>query len=345
MMEIRKTVLAEGIPSIYAVSLAEAGGRPCCIAASEERDGETLLVDCETEEVFPLPGSPGGVMAFVPAAGESAVLSIESFFPVFDSAGARIVKTVLHRREGGISAERQILTQAPYVHRIALLQEEDGAYLAAGILCRRKARSDDWSMPGSMQIAPYRPDADQLTLETVYDGVFKHHAMQVRKNAAGHDDLYFGGTEGCFRTTRLKGSWVTERILDVPTSDIALLDLDGDGREELAVIEGFHGDSAAVFKEDGGGYRRALDLPAAFGHVLWAGTLLGAPALIVGCRAGRKELTLYRLRPGRGGSIEIAEQTQLDQGGAPAQIFVQEDRNMILATNHDTGELVKYSLS
>lgn len=345
-MKIEKKVLAKDVPFLYAVGLAEIDGRPCYITSSENRGGQAFVVDCETEERFPLPEGPGGVMTFVPAAGESAVLSIEGFFPVFDSAAARIVKITLHRRGNGVTAEKRVLADAPYVHRIAQLREEDGMYLAAGLLCRHKARSDDWSTPGSLQIAPYRADADRLALETVYDGVFKHHAMQVRKNAAGYDDLYFGGTEGCFRTVRRNGTWVTERILDVPTSDIALLDLDGDGREELAIIEGFHGNNVAVFKEDGSGeYRRALDLPDAFGHVLWTGTLLGAPALIVGSRAEARELTLYRLRAAANGALEVARQTELDRGGAPAQILVREDENVLLTTNHDTGELVKYSLA
>ncbi len=48
--------------------------------------------------------------------------------------------------------------------------------------------------------------------------------------------------------------------MDIPTSDIEFWDLDGDGREELAVIEGFHGNNVAVFKEEMGSYVRALDL-------------------------------------------------------------------------------------
>lgn len=344
-MNIARSVLAAGIPFLYAVGMAQIDGRPCYIASSESRGGQALAVDCGTGEVLPLPDGPGGVMTFVQAAGESAVLSIEAFFPVFDSAGAKIVKTVLHRAGGRVAAERRVLAEAPYVHRIAQLREEDGVYLAAGILCRQKAFSDDWSSPGRLQIAPYRPDMRHLALETVYDGIWKHHAMQVRRNQAGYDELYFGGAEGCFRTVRRQGAWVTERILDVPTSDIVLCDLDGDGREELAVIEGFHGDNVAVFREAEGGYRRVLDLPAAFGHVLWGGTLLGAPALVVGSRAREKELALYRLQAGPAGTLEVAERTEIDRGGAPAQILVREEDGVILATNHDTGELVRYSLS
>ena len=169
--------------------------------------------------------------------------------------------------------------------------------------------------------------------------------MQVKSGADGYDELYFGGTEGCFRTIRRNGQWVTTQLLNVPTSDIALWDLDGDGQEELAIIEGFHGCNVAIFKEKCGGYVRVLDLPAAFGHVLWAGPILGEPALLVGSRAARKELTLYRLQTEAGGKLSVVMQEELDQGQAPAQITVMEDARTLLTTNHDVGELAKYTLS
>lgn len=345
MMNVEKKVLVDGVPFIYAVSLVEVDGRPYYAAASENREGKAFLIDCETEEVFSLPDGPGGIMTFVKAAGESAMFSIEQFFPVFDSALAKIVKTDLHRSGDQIMAVRRVLAEVPYVHRIAQLQEADGTFLAAGILCKHKERSDDWSTPGSLKIGRYDPNMEQLSLETVYEGVFKHHAMQIRKNEAGCDELFFGGTEGCFRTVRSRQDWVTERLLDVPTSDIAIFDLDGDGQEELAIIEGFHGDNVAVFKEEKGGFHRVLDLPASFGHVLWSGTLLGAPALVVGSRANGKELILYRLKRGADGRMSVVQQTELDRGQAPAQIWVGENTGPIIATNHDVGELAKYSFS
>lgn len=45
-------------------------------------------------------------------------------------------------------------------------------------------------------------------------------------------------------TTRKNGTWETRQILDVPVSDIVCYDLDGDGMDEIAIIEGFHGDKA-----------------------------------------------------------------------------------------------------
>ena len=345
MLDVKKTILADGIPFLYAAAQVMVDGRRYYVVSSENPGGKALLIDAETEECFLLPDGPGGVMTFIQAPGESAMLSIEEFYPVFNSASAKIIKTELHRQGGSIKVKKLVLAEVPYVHRISLLREADGLYLAAGILCRQKACSDDWSTPGSLKIGKYDPNAWHIELETVQDGIFKHHAMQVKPGADGYDELYFGGTEGCFRTVRQNGQWVTEQLLDIPTSDIEFWDLDGDGREELAVIEGFHGNNVAVFKEEMGSYVRALDLPAAFGHVLWAGPILGRPALIVGSRAERKALTLYRLQAGDDGKLFVEQQAELDQGQAPAQITVLEDGRTLLTTNHDVGELAKYTLS
>lgn len=344
-MNVEKKILAQGIPFIYAISQVEVDGRPFYVASSENRGGKAFLIDCGTEEMFSLPDGPGGVMNFVRSAGESAMFSIEEFFPVFDSATSKIIKVELHRIGDKIVAEKRILAEEPYVHRISQLQEADGTFLAAGILCHHKERGDDWSSPGCLKIGRYEPDMKQLLLETVYDGIFKHHAMQVVKNADGYDDLYFGGTEGCFRTTRQGMTWLTEKLLDVPTSDIAVFDLDGDGQEEIAIIEGFHGNHVAIFKQIDGAYCRVLDLPVSFGHVLWCGMLLGEPALVTGSRSDKQDLSLYRLRSNRDSILDVVQKTELDSGQAPAQIFVQEESGVIIATNHDVGELVKYSLS
>lgn len=87
------------------------------------------------------------------------MLSIEEFYPVFNSASAKIIKTELHRQGGSIKVKKHVLAEVPYVHRISLLREADGLYLAAGILCRQKACSDDWSTPGSLKIGKYDPNA------------------------------------------------------------------------------------------------------------------------------------------------------------------------------------------
>lgn len=343
-MEIRKEVLLEDVPGLYAVGNVTLRGERYYAAASENRDGEAFLVHEASGKAMQLKGGAGGVMAAIGLAKEDALLFIEEFYPVFDSGTAKVIKVEPDTGDDGKAAcRRTVLGEVPYVHRIAHLHEEDGDYIAAGKLCKFKAFPDDWSTSGTMEIGRYTQDRCAVNFEPVFDGIFKHHAMYIKKNQDGYDDLYYGGEEAVFCTTRKSGVWVTKKLLDVPASDIVYEDLDGDGKEELAIIEEFHGNRVSVFKVRDGVFRRELELPLSFGHVLWGGTFLKRPGLIAGSRSGEKTLTLYRFRT-TDGHLAVSEETEIDRGQAPAQIVVNETENGadIVAANHGMKQLVRY---
>ena len=81
MLDVKKTILADGIPFLYAAAQVMVDGRRYYVVSSENPGGKALLIDAETEECFLLPDGPGGVMTFIQAPGESAMLSIEEFYP------------------------------------------------------------------------------------------------------------------------------------------------------------------------------------------------------------------------------------------------------------------------
>lgn len=344
-LEIERKVLLDRISGLYGVAEITLLKKQYYAAASENRNGPVFLIDQLDDQVFPLEGGAGGVMNLVDVPGENAMLSIEGFYPVFDSAAAVIEKIGLNRENDQILTKRRVLTPAPYVHRIGMLHEADGLFLAAGILCAKKDFQEDWSSAGSLQIGRYSPD-EEFSFETVHHGIFKHHAMQTVSNREGFDELYFGGTEGCFKVTRKAGQWICEQVLDIPTSEIVVYDLDGDGERELAVIEGFHGNNVAVFRNINGRYERVLDLPIQFGHVLWGGDILARPGLISSSRDGDKALYLYRLKRGAGTTMELSERIAIDQGQAASQILVCQRTGSIqvIAANHGAGQLVRYTL-
>ena len=84
MLDVKKTILADGIPFLYAAAQVMVDGRRYYVVSSENPGGKALLIDAETEECFLLPDGPGGVMTFIQARGESAMLSGEEFYPVFN---------------------------------------------------------------------------------------------------------------------------------------------------------------------------------------------------------------------------------------------------------------------
>ena len=123
-MECRKNELVKDVPGLYAVADVTLDGKEYYAAASENRGGRVYLVDPVTQKATELFGGQGGVMAILDVKGENAVLFIEEFYPVFDSATAKVIKADLEKKDDGYEiSKRTVLAEIPYVHRISLLQE------------------------------------------------------------------------------------------------------------------------------------------------------------------------------------------------------------------------------
>ena len=103
-MKVEKEILMGQIPGLYAVGEILLDKELYYAAASENRGGGLYLVHSMTKEISELQGCQGGVMAVLGAAQERAILCIEEFYPVFDSAGAKIVKAELERTGKGWAA-------------------------------------------------------------------------------------------------------------------------------------------------------------------------------------------------------------------------------------------------
>lgn len=345
-MAASKKILINDMPGLYAVATVTLGGEPYYAAASEQKNGLLAVVNCATDEVHWIEGGKGGVMGLMNSVKENRLLSIEEFYPGFDAPHSRIVEIALEMKDGKWhTASRRELAEVPYLHRLALIRESDGWYLAAGKLTTGKDFTDDWSRGGTLEMLAF--DGEQVTgRETVHEGLFKHHAMLTERTPGG-DILYFGGTEGTYSAVRENGRWKIERLLDVPTSEIVYEDLDGDGDRELAVVEEFHGDKLAIFKRWGDeGFERVLEYPLKLGHVLWGGTLAGKTCLVSGSREGDRELTIRTFKTGSDGEMALAEETTLEEGGGPSQVSVRDlgDGGEILVSNYALAQLAKFTL-
>ena len=244
-MKTEKQILIQKMPGLYAVGQAVLDGEAYYIASSEAVNGPVAIINAETKEIHEIHGGRGGVMGIIPSVKENRLLSIEEFYLGFNAPHSKIIEISLEKNNGKWDAvSRKTVAEVPYLHRISLLSEPDGYYIAAGKLCRKKAFTDDWSSGGVLQMLAY--DGEEVTgCEDVEEPIFKHHAMLAEHNDGG-DILYYGGTEGTFRTIRENGAWKTEKMSSLPTSEIVFTDLDGDGERELAIVKEFHGDAAVV---------------------------------------------------------------------------------------------------
>ncbi len=344
-MAASKKILINDMPGLYAVATVILDGEPYYAAASEQRNGLVAVVSCATDEVHWIEGGKGGVMGLMNSVKENRLLSIEEFYPGFDAAHSKIVEITLEKKDGRWqAASRKELAEVPYLHRLALIRESDGWYLAAGKLTTGKDFTDDWSRGGTLEMLAF--DGEQVTgRETVHEGLFKHHAMLTERREEG-DILYFGGTEGTFAATRENGAWKIRQLLDAPTSEIVYEDLDGDGERELAIVEEFHGDKLVIFKKWGDGdFERALEYPLKLGHVLWGGTFAGQMSLVSGSREGSRELTIRTFTPDAEGGIALAQETTVEEGGGPSQVSVRDlgEGGEILVSEYALGQLAKYT--
>ncbi|EEG75069.1 hypothetical protein [[Clostridium] hylemonae] len=339
-MEIRKKRIAH-LEKVYAVTAVRVDGREFCMAASENRGGTCLLIDPESEECFTVWNGPGGVMSLVPLKEEQAVLSIEGFYPVYDSKEAAVCKTVLAFRDGKLTTDKTELCRLPYVHRIGIVNGDGKTFLIASTLCNDKAYVEDWNHPGAVYVGEYVKGCP-VSLTCLYEGLTKNHGMYIKEdNSCAH--IFVGAAEGILHLCKA-GAWSARLWKAGETSDVWLEDVDGDGNDEIAAIQGFHGDRIRFLRRQGERYCCIGELPVQFGHVLWAGELFGELYIIGGSRAGDKALSFYRVERKK---KPVFVPVYCDFGTGAAQIAVVRGKRSarIFAASHGEDAVDMYTLS
>ncbi len=274
---------------------------------------------------------------------DNAFLGIQEFFPVFQSEGAGVV---LSEWVDGQWRTRRVF-DLPFIHRFEVISVEGRNFVLAAALCENKAFRDDWSKPGALYVAEIPSDLSrQWPLKQIMTGITRNHGM-CRSRLKGRDVVLVTGAEGVFAVRvpeRVQEGWVIDHLMPQEVSEAVAFDLDGDGNEEIVTIEPFHGDKLRVYKDTGSGYSQVYEHEIAFGHALWAGELLGKPAILVGNRGGGKDLAC--LRPGSA-DLSAFDNTEIDAGVGPTQflVFDTPEGKCLLSANHGAGEVALYTFS
>ena len=326
----------------YSITVMEYSGRKYCVSASEERDGEIVMIDTETKEVSRITGLDGGVMAIIPIPEENgAFLAIQRFYPVFDSRGAQVVCCRLPEAAAPeMKAEVKLVADIPFVHRIALTGKPGSRKMIAATLCRDKEFVDDWSQPGS--VYEYTLDGEmQVTgKRTLIEGIFKNHGMYTYEKQGG-SYILVSGNEGVWA---IDGNGGVQKLSGEPVSDLCMYDVDRDGMDEMVCIAPFHGDHMNVFKKEKTGWSCTADEPIRFGHAIWSGMCGGAPVILSCSRDGDKCTRLYR--PEWEGEELRMETLDVDEGVGASNIYVEEKDGVVVlyAANHGIGEVARYTI-
>lgn len=335
--------------SITPVPGTEKDGLPAFLAGSED-DGELLLFEPPDFSPRVIAREPGGFIsvAVLRRDGRLHVVASTLFKPGFDAADSSLRLYPLDRGECPPST---LVAHIPFAHRVAVLNHAGRDLLLVSTLCAAKTHKEDWTQPGGVHLAVAPADIGQpWPLRQIVSGLNKNHGMDFallgRERRPG---FLLSAMEGLFfmpLPADPDGPWPVEPVFAGENSDAIAFDWDGDGKPEVFSISPFHGNVLSVHRRAGDAWRRTLihdDL--ALGHIVWAGNLLGAPALLAGSRRGRRELRLYR--PAADGGIDPAYEL-IDEGIGPTQIAVLPlgpERAVLYVAAHGIDEVRIYELS
>lgn len=332
----KKHVIA--LPAVYATAEVQLSGKRYFVAASEARDEHVYLIDPETLSCSDLWVGDTGVMNVVQIPQRDELLAITKFYPIFQSKEAAIC----HLKPGaeGYLHPWDITEKLklPFCHRIGIVQNDNGLFVIGCQLCRDKDFQEDWTQPGSIWMAPIPDTADgEWQLTEVFTGLTKNHGLFIQNG----NQVYICSEDGVllFDMSRYHAGdqLLPTLISTTPTSDIWIQETPA--ACFAGTIEPFHGNTAAVYRMKEQSFEKAAEFPIDFGHVVWAGSVFGQNALILGNRGGERALELV--------FWETGERLPLDSDIGPTQITViQEGEQVtILSANHGAGSVDLYILT
>ena len=313
------------------VMLASEGEGPCIVWEAPNYDKSHAIWE-----------KPGGTMSIVPIKGtDGEFLAVQKFFRMYDWEEAKIVhvKPLENQKH-----EVKDLLLLPYVHRFDLLTVHGKHYFIGCTLATKKKDKDDWSNPGKIWVGEFDGKAI-INVKILKEGLTKNHGYS-RLSLNGQDVGLVTAEEGAFVVTppaQPGQEWKVEQIMDWPISDIAAIDIDGDGELEFATIEDFHGCYFRIYKKINGSFTKVFEHPEVteFYHVVVAAKLAGKPVFIGGCRRGKQQLFYVQTTSQHPLKLEA---TLIEEGVGPSNVHVvnEEKRDIIVSANRETAEAALY---
>jgi len=340
-MRIERRFLA-GMNRCYAATHIDVDGQTRILLATEGEGPCLAWVGPDHEGPHTVWAGPGGTMSMVPIPGTNGeFLAVQKFFRMFEWEEAKLV----HVKPAGDGSYR--VTDAlhlPYIHRFDLLPVRDRLYFIGCTLATRKASREDWSSPGKIFVGEYR-GAGPLQVSVLKDGLTQNHGYS-RLERDGRVSSLVTCREGAYEVTPPQqpgADWGVRQFMDWPISDIAAIDIDGDGELEFATIEPFHGSHFRVYKRVDGVYRKVYEHPevSEFYHVVVGTTLAGKPVFVGGCRRGRQQLFYVHALQNAPGVLQAEV---IEEGVGPSNVHVMHEpgRDIIVSANREKAEAALY---
>lgn len=339
-MQVKKKHL-ENMHRCYSVSNVKFDDKNHLFMASEDPNvGCNMYYGKDFKQKQNVWMAPGGCMSIVTIPNkEKEILAVQEFYLKVSDSQAKIVW-------GKLIDDKWVFTDfihLPFVHRFGILNRDGVNYLAAATIATSKERKDDWSVPGRIYVGrlPEKP-TDSIKLEVLVEGLYRNHGLW--KTQENHIDVaYFGSDQGIIKVTppsKENQQFQVEPILQTPVGEIAVIDIDGDGQNEIMTIEPFHGNTIQIYKKIDGSFRKVwqYDQEIDFAHALAGAKLCGKNVFVCGVRRCSCELFIVAYDAG---DYHV---TTIDKGAGPANLCVinEKGRDIIAAANHTAGEAAIY---
>lgn len=345
-MQVTKRVLGK-LEKAYALTPILYQGQPHFLVASE-LEKPCLLFDCEGTQQDVVWEKPGGVMSMVYVPGTNGQFLTTHKFYSFNDAAESVISVVTPASPK--NWEIRTVAKLPYVHRIDIIQRGGVSYLIA---CQLKSDSEydnDWRFPGNVYVAELPENLltlqEPLHLELLKSDLPYNHGY-YRIEEAGVPSCIISAETGIFQfepPAYRGGEWSIRLLSSDPTSDAVLLDIDMDGEPELCAISPFHGDTVRIYKKQQDSYEAIYqcDSLLPFCHGFYGGSVCGTPTLLVGHRAGNRDLLAFRWDP-----VSRSFQKQVldrDVGPANLMLYQKDGMDILISANREIDEIAMYIL-
>ncbi|MDO4633427.1 MAG: hypothetical protein Q4B01_06170 [Eubacteriales bacterium] len=348
-MKIEKKVISN-LPKCYAIAPLTYKGEQHFLVAAEKRD-KCILFDADGNEKDVIWEEPGGIMTMVQMPGQDGVfVSTHQFYSPNDSKEAKLVY-VMPQEEGGWKVTT--LVELPFVHRFDIIERNGVKHLIACALKDDHEYKDDWRFPGKVYTAILPDDLtqfnddNQLQLKVLKDNMLKNHGY-TRSVEDGVITSIVSCDSGVYQMTppeSADGEWTVKQLITDAASDAVLVDFDGDGEKEMAVLSPFHGDTIRFYKKQDGEYKLQYEFEEKreFLHSIYGGDFAGKQVLITGHRKGQRDLMMFYFdQESKSYKMEYIDK---DCGSANVMHYVKDGKDMLVSTNREIDEAALYTVT
>jgi hypothetical protein len=286
----------------------------------------------------------GGTMSVV------SIPDVEGYFFVskgfYSMVEAETSGVYLVRYKAGEFIEERVI-DLPFLHRFEVLTVGDKRYFLGAALHSGKKDKEDWSNPGKLFVAeiPFDLDSEMnIELKVLKEGLYKNHGFN-KGVWKGIESVFVASEEGVLAITPPQGNqeeWSLEQIFTHPVSDVAAIDIDGDGELEFALFSPFHGPQIDIFKKIDGEYKSVYQYPKAmnFYHAIFADTIQGVPSFVLGARQEDMDLYVVQYDQKAAAFKTILLDTQV--GSSNAKIIHTKKGDLVMSANRQIGQAAIY---